>query len=80
MAGEEMHPSGRRVGRRLLGGGMDLAAAENQVYLFMVIFGTILGATFSLIGHYKIKPLFLAMPELLYFDSEGSKYRVTICT
>ena len=59
--------------------------AFSRVYLGVhsineVIFGTILGATFSLIGHYKIKPLFLAMPELLYFDSEGSKYRVTLCT
>ena len=53
MAGEEMHPSGRRVGRRLLGGGMDLAAAENQVYLFMVIFGTILFATPCMIRLYR---------------------------
>ncbi|ACO69832.1 predicted protein [Micromonas commoda] len=31
--------------RRLLGGSFDLTAEENQVYLFMVIFGAILFAT-----------------------------------
>ena len=43
-----------------------------------VIFGTMLGGTIALIGHYKIKPVFLAMPEILYSDEGGSKYRVTV--
>ena len=42
-----------------------------------VVFGTTLGAAFAIIGHYKIKPIFLALPELLYTDQGGSKYNVT---
>ena len=34
-----------------------------------VIFGTLLGVVFALVGHYKAKPLFLGMPEYLYSDS-----------
>ena len=34
-----------------------------------VIFGTLLGVVFALVGHYKVKPLFLGMPEYLYSDS-----------
>ena len=37
-----------------------------------------LGAVLALIGHFKIKPVFLAMPEILYSDELGSKYRVTV--
>lgn len=37
-----------------------------------------MGATLALIGHYKVKPFFLAMPEYLYSDQDGSKYGVTI--
>ena len=33
-----------------------------------VTFGTIIGAVFALIGHYRIKPVFLALPEMLYTD------------
>ncbi len=43
-----------------------------------VLFGTLLGAVLALVGHYKVKPLFLAMPEYLYSDEQGSKYGVTI--
>ena len=43
-----------------------------------VIFGTTLGATCALIGHFKVKPVFLSLPELLYSDEGGSKYRVTV--
>ena len=41
-----------------------------------VLFGTILGATLALVGHFKVKPLFLSVPESLYNDSAGSKYGV----
>ena len=42
-----------------------------------VLFGTLLGASLAIIGHFKIKPLFLAMPEKLYSDDTGSQYDVT---
>lgn len=37
-----------------------------------VLFGSLLGLTIALIGHFKVKPLFLALPEMLYCDIEGS--------
>ena len=43
-----------------------------------VLFGTMLGATLALIGHFRVKPVFLSLPELLYSDEGGSKYRVTV--
>ena len=49
------------------------AHAINQV-----IFGVLLAITFALVGHYKVKPIFLDMPEYLYSDMEGSKYQVTL--
>lgn len=42
-----------------------------------VIFGTILGAVLALVGHFRVKPLFLRLPEMLYSDESGSKYAVT---
>ena len=42
-----------------------------------VLFGTILGITLAYIGHYRVKPRFLEMPEKLYEDSTGSKYAVS---
>ena len=39
--------------RRLLGGGLDLTADENQVYLFMVLFGAILFGTPPLLKLWK---------------------------
>ena len=44
-----------------------------------VLFGVSLGVTLAIIGHYKIKPMFLSMPESLYNDGAGSQYAVT-CT
>ena len=49
------------------------AHAINQV-----IFGVLLAVTFALVGHYKVKPLFLDLPEYLSSDMEGSGYRVTV--
>ena len=50
---EEMHGASeaRRLGRSLLQ--LDLAAEENQVYLFMVIFGAILFATPPMVKLYR---------------------------
>ena len=31
----------------------------------------------GLVGHFSFKPIFLRLPEMLYSDDEGSKYRVT---
>ena len=45
-----------------------------------VIFGTILGATFAIIGHYRVKPIFLALPESMRNVGLGPKYRVTVCS
>ena len=45
-----------------------------------VIFGATFGAALALIGHFRVKPVFLALPELLYSDEGGSKYRVTVMT
>ena len=42
-----------------------------------VLFGAILGATLALIGHYKVKPFFLGLPEMLYSQESGSKFAVT---
>ena len=33
-----------------------------------VFFGALLGTVFALIGHFNVKPYFLAMPELLLID------------
>ena len=49
------------------------AHAINQV-----IFGVLFAVSFALVGHYKVKPLFLDLPEYLSSDMEGSGYRVTV--
>ena len=41
-----------------------------------VLFGTLLGVTMAAIGHYKVKPLFLSLPELLYSKEEEEKYAI----
>ena len=48
---ENSPPEARRLGRSLLQ--LDLAAEENQVYLFMVIFGAILFATPPMVKLYR---------------------------
>lgn len=48
------------------------ASALNQV-----LFGLSLGVVLAFIGHYKIKPWFLYMPESHYSNVGGSFYRVT---
>jgi hypothetical protein len=45
---------GRGPARRLLGGGLDLTAEENQVYLFMVVFGAVLFGTPPLVKLWKM--------------------------
>ena len=42
-----------------------------------ILFGALLGLTLALICHLKVKPLFLAMPEMLYGEHDGSVYKVT---
>lgn len=42
-----------------------------------MLFGAILGATLALIGHYKVKPIFLRLPEMLYSQESGSKFAIT---
>ena len=41
-----------------------------------VLFGAALGTVLAIIGHYQIKPFFLSLPERLYSNQQGSKYRV----
>jgi hypothetical protein len=45
---------GRGPARRLLGGGFDLMAEENQVYLFMVVFGAVLFGTPPLVKFWRM--------------------------
>jgi len=37
-----------------------------------VVFGALLGLTLAFIGHCKVKPFFLNMPETLYSAGDGS--------
>ena len=44
--------------------------------LNQVLFGFSLGVVLAFIGHFKVKPLFLGMPEFYYSSVNGSSYRV----
>ena len=41
-----------------------------------VLFGTLFGSTLATIGHLRVKPLFLGLPEMLYSREEEEKYAV----
>lgn len=43
-----------------------------------VLFGASLGTVLAFIGHYQVKPFFLHLPERLYSDEGGSKYRIRL--
>lgn len=42
-----------------------------------VLFGLSLGVVLAFIGHYKVKPAFLDMPESAYSNIGGSSYQAT---
>jgi len=42
-----------------------------------VLFGVQIGVVLAFIGHLKVKPLFLSMPEAFYQNIGGSSYKAS---
>lgn len=41
-----------------------------------VLFGALLGSTMAAIGHFKVKPIFYGLPQMLYSREEEEKYDI----